>query len=297
MEADKPVGRPPSFRDNSRVDSPHVPFRWDLVGPDQIGTLLSGTKRPDLWFLPELIECTGNVLARSGNGDLCFLGRSLDSMFDLLGGALADTKTGPDVHRLPWSFTGESLTQAQRTRAREICAELGLDPGSLVRRRRPLTFVDVVAYGRTFTALFTLLTDWLDELREPWDVLRRKLRFVGVPIRGQSSPKSYRWSQHAPWTSRLPANAVQNVSLDWWVWDYFGNKQPKLTRSFHAGRWLAESLGPDHRDETRQALAEAIAISLAGREGSGRRALARAIRGEPALAQAWLRDLVRELNA
>jgi hypothetical protein len=44
-------------------------------------------------------------------------------------------------------------------------------------------------------------------------------------------------------------------------------------------------------------LAEAIAISLAGRDAAGRRALARAIRGEPALAQSWLRDLVRELNA
>ncbi|MDQ7904166.1 hypothetical protein RB614_06470 [Phytohabitans sp. ZYX-F-186] len=71
-----------------------VPFRWDLVTPDQLGSLLRGTSPPDLWFLDDLVACTGKVLARSGNGDLVFVGRSLDSMFDLLGGALAGSADG-----------------------------------------------------------------------------------------------------------------------------------------------------------------------------------------------------------
>jgi len=66
-----------------------LPFRWDLVSPDQLGSLLAGTAPPSLWFLDELVECTGKVVARSGDGDLIFVGRSLDSMFDLLGGVLA----------------------------------------------------------------------------------------------------------------------------------------------------------------------------------------------------------------
>jgi len=28
-----------------------LPFRWDLVTPDQLGSLLAGTTQPDLWFL------------------------------------------------------------------------------------------------------------------------------------------------------------------------------------------------------------------------------------------------------
>jgi hypothetical protein len=70
-----------------------VPFRWDLVTPDRLGSLLDGTVQPSLWFLEELVDCAGKVVARGGNGDLVFVGRSLDSMFDLLSGALADGPT------------------------------------------------------------------------------------------------------------------------------------------------------------------------------------------------------------
>ena len=284
-----------------------VPYRWALVGPDQIGSLLAGTKEPKLWFLPELIEATGKVLARSGNGDLYFVGRSLDSMFDLLGGAFADLAQRPKLRRLPFSFPRrERISPAQRARAREVCAELGLDPYALVRRQRPVTFVDVVYVGDSFTQLFTLLADWLDEWREPWNVARRKLRFVGITIRGDDN---YRWQQHRAWPARLPADSVRNVPMAWPEWDYFGNAQPKLTHSFRVERWLDEQPGPDHGEKTRQALAEATALARAGRDAAGRRAIARAIRGEPALAlcrrrppagrpppPAWLRAIVRGLN-
>ena len=67
-----------------------VPFRWDLVSPDRLGSLLDGVATSEVTYLAELAACAGKVLARSGNGDLVFVGRSLDSMFDLLGGALED---------------------------------------------------------------------------------------------------------------------------------------------------------------------------------------------------------------
>jgi hypothetical protein len=47
-----------------------VPFRWDLVSRDQLGSLLAGADEPDLWFLDSLVACTGKVLARGGDGDL-----------------------------------------------------------------------------------------------------------------------------------------------------------------------------------------------------------------------------------
>jgi hypothetical protein len=85
------------------VTRSNVPFRWDLVTPDQLGSLIAGTDAPDLWFLDDLTGCTGKVLARSGNGDLVFVGRSLDSMFDLLGGVFAG-RAEPRLMRLPFSF-------------------------------------------------------------------------------------------------------------------------------------------------------------------------------------------------
>lgn len=84
----------PGSCDNSGVNEPievSLPFRWDLVTPAQLGSLLADRPEPDLWFRDALVECAGKVLARCGGGDLVFVGRSLDSMFDLLGGALGHT--------------------------------------------------------------------------------------------------------------------------------------------------------------------------------------------------------------
>jgi hypothetical protein len=138
-----------------------LPFRWDLVTPDQLGSLLEGTTVPDLWFLNDLVACTGKVLARSADGDLVFVGRSLDSMFDLLGGALGDRTDATQLRRLPLSFqrTGvgswrqwrrRPLTAAEQIQARRVFAAAGVTPHGLARRQRPVTFVDVVYRGSTF---------------------------------------------------------------------------------------------------------------------------------------------------
>jgi hypothetical protein len=59
---------------------------------------------------------------------------------------------------------------------------------------------------------------------------------------------------------------------------------------------LAEADGPDHREATRQALAEAVALVARGRTAATRRHVARAIGAEPALAEPWLRSLVTTLS-
>jgi hypothetical protein len=289
-------------------DEEIVPFRWDLITPDRLGGLLAGAERPDPWFLPQLVACAGKVTARSGDGDLVFVGRSLDSMFDFLGGALADVSGARSVRRLPLSFsrtwvgTGRrrrrrALTSAERAQARRMLAALDITPYTLARRDRPVTFVDVVHAGSTFTELFQLLRGWIRDEHAEWPIIRRKLRFVGVTSRTQTSPKAYRWQQHREWPGQLPGEAVVNVSLDPVVWSYFGDYQDKLTRSHRPEHWLLAAPGPDRDARTCQALAEAVALVAFGRSGPGRRALAAAMRGEPALAQPWLRTLITRLNA
>lgn len=289
------------------LDGVAVPYRWDLASPDQLGSLLAGAGEPDLWFLDSLVGCAGKVVARSGDGDLFFVGRSLDSMFDLLSGALSGAGTAPQVHRLPLSFARKGAVVGGRWRkrpldagelrqARRILDASGLAPQALARRSRPATFADVVHAGSTFTELFTLLQDWIAEDRAQWDVIRRKLRFVGVTVRHKTSPNTFRWQQHASWTRLLPARAVVNVSLDWPAWTYLADQQVKLTRSFTPERWLAEAAGPDHGEPARQALAEAVALVAYGRSAAGRTELARAISGEPGLAQPRIRSLVTTLS-
>ncbi|MDX3663552.1 hypothetical protein PV646_40230 [Streptomyces sp. ID05-26A] len=271
----------------------NLPLRWDLVTPDQLGSMLDDVEAPEVWYLDDLAECAGKVLARSGNGDLVFVGRSLDSMFDLLGGALDG---GRALHRLPVSFAHGPVFRPEVRRVREMLAEAGVTPASLARRDRPLTFVDVVASGGSFGKLFGLLDDWIAEERETWPAIRRKLRFVGVTIRWRTSPNVERWQQHAEWTRRLPASSVVNVSLDEDVWCYLGNAQTKLTWPYQLHRWR-EYLREAKRDEkTREALAEAVHLVALGRTKEVRRMIARGMDGEPALSESWLRTLQSRLS-
>jgi len=285
-----------------------LPFRWDLVTPDQLGSLIDGgIERPSLWFVDDLTACAGKVVARSGGGDLYFVGRSLDSMFDLLGGAFQQTAWRGRMHRLPVSFAMSGrrvghqwrpgrITQPLREQFRRILDGLGLSPHALARRDRPITFVDVVDRGSTFTTLYDMLWAWIGQEREPWNVIRRKLRFIGVTSRAKTSPNTFRWHQHAEWTRQLPARSVRNVSLDHRVWSYLANSQIKLNRTFRPQDWLAEVDGPDHGERTRQALAEALAIVEHGRSEGGRRALVRATMDDPARGEPWLRGLTVQLG-
>ncbi|HEX5204005.1 MAG TPA: hypothetical protein VFW27_29095 [Actinoplanes sp.] len=94
------------------------------------------------------------------------------------------------------------LTPAEVAQGRQFLTATGLTPYALARRDRPAVLVDVVDAGATFTELFTLVRDWIEQEREPWPVIRRKLRFVGVTSRRKASPNTYRWPQHAAWTGR-----------------------------------------------------------------------------------------------
>ncbi|MEV0459880.1 hypothetical protein [Catellatospora methionotrophica] len=86
------------------------------------------------------------------------------------------------------------------------------------------------------------------------------------------------------------------MSLDDGVWCYLGNDQVKLTRTFRPRHWLADTPGPQRDERTRQALAEAFALVDLGRSMRTRRALVRAMTGEPSLAESWSRTLIGQLS-
>ena len=276
----------------SRTSSP---YRWDLVTPDQLGTLLDGQPEPSLGFADELTVAAGKVVARSGGGELFFVGRSADSMFDLLSGAFSGTDHEARLHRL--AFSGRfGLTGADRANTRGILGDAGLTPQSLARGHRPVALVDLVAEGGTFGNLFQVLRDWIADEREAWSVIRRKLRFVGITGRRPTSPNTWRWQQAADWPGQLPARNVTGVTIDERTWQYFAAQQVKLTRSFTPKMWTAdEPDGPRHDELTRAALAEAVALVTHGRRRETRSLVARTIAGEPAYAESWSRTLIGQL--
>lgn len=276
------------------LDGVNRPYRWDLVRPDQLGTLLERAEEPSLWFLDELIECAAKVIARAGDADLYFVGRSADSVHDLLSG----TPWRDRIHQLPLSFAGtrSGLAESDVDTLRGYLASAGLSPHDLARGR-PKVFVDLVYTGQTFTDLYGLLRQWIDDEREAWSIIRGRLRFLGITIREDTTPSAFRWQQHFGWPADLPANGVRNISLDESVWLYFGNTQAKLTASFPRPRWSDENgRAPEHSEKRLRGLAEAVAIVEAGRSKAGRDLLVRHLRKEPAMAESWLRTLITRLR-
>ncbi|WP_372659968.1 hypothetical protein [Amycolatopsis kentuckyensis] len=273
---------------------PNRPFRWDLVRPDHLGSLLDGLPEPDLWFLDDLVECAAKVLARSEDGELYFIGRSADSVFDLLGGALPDAGR---LHPLPLS-TGSidswpygRLHPAEVAQLRANLAAHGLSPALLAHGSRPIVFAEAVSTGRTLKQLLDVLRDWAADDRADWPAVLRRIRIVGLTRRTHTSPNTHRWQQQAEWARDV---TIRNVSVESALFSYLADRQPKLTRSFGRDLWAAADVRePPRDDRTRRALAEAVAIVEAGRSPAVRERLARVLEREPAGSEPWLRDLAR----
>ncbi|TDW23074.1 hypothetical protein EV650_1924 [Kribbella kalugense] len=261
--------------------------------------MLDGVEVPPLFFLDGLIECAARVLGQCADGELHFVGRSVDSLYDLLSGALADTGWSSRLHPLPLSLyglSGQGFTAEELRQLRTNLTAEGLAPAELMRGR-PTVFVDLVYQGSTFENLYAVLREWIDDERAQWDVIRRQLRFVGITWRTKTSPNTWRWQQHADFAGELPATAIRNVSLDGRLWSYFGNTQPKTAESFRRTRWSdADVAEPRRAEETRLALAEAVQVVAAGRTPDVRRALADELGRQPAMSERWLRDLQLSLR-
>jgi hypothetical protein len=280
------------------VTVPNRPFRWDLIHRDRLGGLLCDRPDHEFPYPDELIGCAAKVVARSGDGDLYFVGRSADSVHDLLSGALARTPHRDRLHLLPFSYRLDGpLRTAEVRQLRANLEALGITPHGLARRERPIVFTDLVYGGATFTHLYGLLRDWISDERETWDVIRLKLRFLGITARRKTSPNTWRWWQNASWTGSLPRRAVTSVSVEPWLWSYLGNEQHKLTPSFRRTLWADEAVAAPRRDDaTLIALAQAVALVELGRSRRLRDDLARRIAAEPAFTQSWLRSLPLELR-
>ena len=239
------------------------------------------------------------VIAFSGNGDLVFVGRSPDPLFDFLSGAFAGTSWEGRLRQLPVSLRGYSgawSVPGMRETLRRYLAGLDLGPRQ-IGSRRPTTLVDMVATGGTFGDLVRIWHRWAQADRVPWVELQRKLRLIGLVVRTKTSPKAWRWQQHADWARLLPARAIRNVSApDWFIYELAGGD--KASHSFPPTHWDNPMMSEPSRDpDVRAGLRIAVYLYETGRTASARHQLAAKLAQTPGVQTAWLRSLVVELRA
>jgi hypothetical protein len=274
------------------------PFRWDVTRRSQLGSLAEITP-PETYpeFEDDLLFCCAEVLSFAGDSDLVFVGRSPQVLFDLLSGLLSDTSRRDRLHLLNLSLSGEGPPSEEQVRAiYPYLAEVGLEPHAMMRRKQTVALVDVVFSGETFGTLVGLLKDWSDQVSAEWPAVARKIRIVGLTQFKKTSPKTWRWQQHAEWVRRLRPHKIMNVSVTWPLRDYLAIA-PKTSDSFGAMRWGDEEVArPDRGLEAQEALALAVHLFDVGRKQEWRHALARALTWQPAMKERWFRSLILELK-
>jgi hypothetical protein len=281
---------------------PCVPFRWDITRREQLGSLARGepaTSYPG--FLDDLRRCCARVIAIAGDARLVFIGRSPESLFDYLSGALAGTRWVDRLALLNLSLWFDAQPNAVALTARATVGvqfdALGMDPAGIAASPRPVALVDLVASGGTLASLVELILAFAADAGVDAHAVRRRLRIVGITQRAEGDPDARRWQQRVRCAAPLRPSALKSVSVPWRLWDYLGNDQAKVAQSNPPSRWAdPEMQRPPRAPEHAAALRLAVALYALGRTRAERVALARAIVAEGGMRHRALRTLASELR-
>jgi hypothetical protein len=281
------------------------PFRWDLTHRNHLGKLIEGERA---WcyadFIDDLLTCCSRIMAFADDSNLVFVGRSPESIFDFLSGLLFDSAWFERLELLHFSmrFREENEIKQDYPEAinamRDYLHELKLDPEAIATKDRPVTFIDLVSTGETFGNLVTLLFNWSNESGYDWKAVRRRIRIIGITRRTKTSPKTWRWQQHADWIKLLPGGAVKNVSVPRDLWSYLGDYQPKVSVSYTPKRWgnIAFAI-PSYSEDQLKALRLAYDLFELGRTTEKRQEFMTYLTKEPTMKCHWFRSFITDLKS
>lgn len=132
---------------------------------------------------------------------------------------------------------------------------------------------------------------------QDWSAVQRRLRIIALRVRTKNAPNTWRWQQHQDWLHFIPDTIIRNVSAPGAFLYYLGNDQPKVTASFHPGRWAEES-GTARRPGPDQQVALDFAVRLydLGRTREERQNLSRRVARHHKMRQRATRSLVLKLR-
>src|SRR5262245_56258085 len=138
---------------------------------------------------------------------------------------------------------------------RAYLQQLGLHPERIATRARPVAFIDLVLTGDTFGRLVTFLRNWTNAIDYDWNAVKRRIRLIGITEKTTTSPKTWRWQQQASWVSCLLSRSIKNVSIPRAMWQYLGDYQYKVSRSYTPSRWGDPELSlPSYSEQQIKAL-------------------------------------------
>jgi hypothetical protein len=279
---------------------PIIPFRWNLAKREQIGDLAdveAAATYPD--YVAHMRAAAAHVLARAGDSDLVFIGRSPECLFDYLSGIVEGIANAPSLTLMHFSAPREPAAEIAKTHKQEFAALFSyfaderIDPKAIASYGKQVRFIDVVSSGRTFGTLVDYLRYWAREQGADWNVVERRIGFVGLTWQEATGPNVWRWWQHQPWVEELTKTPIKNVSVPGHFWGFIANNDEKVTPSHWLKRWASIDASTPCRDDHRlRGLRLALDNYDRGRDSDERARFVRELTQLPEMREAWLRSLV-----
>lgn len=301
----------------SSTETP-IPFRWNIAHREQLGTLLEGEISASYnKFVDNLLACAAQAIGLAGDSDLVFLGRSPESLYDVLSALLMGTSWQKRLTLLPFSKGNEySEAEVARRKRPEALAPLraylhsyGLSPAKLIVRERPVAVVDLVCNGTTMHQFLLLIRDWALEEKVDWPSVKRKLRVVAIVRQDdQKRPRwkmeregrtTWRWHKDADWIGELlDRGALREAAISRSLWEYLGDNQIKTAPSFSPQCWgTDEAAKPCHKEHHLTALRSARQLFEIGLTKTSRAQFAAFLAShEIGMRSVYCRGLVTELR-
>lgn len=247
MAAGRPISK--TREENPRLRPVGKPFRWNMACSHLLRRLGRGRSTTvPAHQQDRLLRCTAHVLRAGGVSDFVFVGRSLESVYDLLCGALAPTTWYDRVQLLQLSLRNHSPEEFQQrypnrmASLRSYFRAVQLTPRQILDRPRPVVFIDVVDRGSTFGNLSRLLHLWSDN-SAVWQQVRERLAWVAVISEKPPDGDSHWQPSRVPWTEDYAPAQVQRVFLKTSLWCYLADHQGKTTVSYTPRRWGNPDVG------------------------------------------------------
>jgi len=297
--------RPRQSRQVQRSGIRLQPFRWNVAKREQLGRLVDNNEpETDQKFLADLRAVSAKIIARAGDSNLVFVGRSPEHMFDYLSGVFCDIPSPPPMTLLQFSAPRHAFDTLVRWHAKDLEALFDyfsaeqLDPASIARGGTQVRFIDLVFAGNTFAALFSLMKHWCLSKGEEWNVVRKRIGFIGITSRTKNSPNTWRWHQKAGWVAEIERANIKNISIPAGLWRWAGDYAEKATPSFRIERWAAvEARSPSRSEQHLKGLRLAARLFEHGRRRKERALFASELAAQPEMKEAWLRTLVLRLRS
>jgi hypothetical protein len=225
-----------------------IPVRFDVHKNNVVAYGKNSIKNQN-----QIVEAAARVIEKCFNGNIYFIGRSPEYIYDYLRSALKDLKAWRDRCRLVIISTAKApgymdLTEEARDGLKTYLEKEGLSPGNIIRGRKRTCLVDFLFSGRTITVLVNFLFNWCIELKLNRQDLLYKIDAIMFITRSDKErlrrisvmdlfPNAF-WINSCGFGQR----SFFPVSVDDEFWFECAENEPKITDSYTHTEWGDEGV-------------------------------------------------------